>query len=791
MAEVSGSLASTRLLTLTGAGGCGKTRLALEVARSTQETYRDGLCWVELASVSGAMAVPQAIAAALDVREQPEQPIIQTLAHWLADKQLLLLLDNCEHVLADCAQLAEVLLAACPNLRIIATSCESLGVAGEAIWPVPPLSLPELDDLAAVTRSEAAALFVDRAARSVPGFTLTEANAPAIARICRRLDGMPLAIELAAARVNVLTEHQIAIRLDDRFALLTTGDSGSPPRHQTLRAAIDWSYELLSPEEQALLQRMAVFASGCSLDAAETVCALGDISRAQILDLVASLVARSLVNSETTGRVEARYRMLETIREYACERLVEAGEEARPRNRHLDYYLAQAEEIAPKLRGAYQQLWLNWLEEEHDNLRAALRWAQKSGEIEDGLRLVVALYDFWIPRGHLREAVAWAQQFLEQAPDNTSPLLLAQANLSLAGPAWLMRDFAGMEQRTAAAVALAERAGEEGKATLAFALFGQASMAMAAGDYTKAFQLLERSLGLRRELGEKSLIAFSLLGLADAAAGLGKSDVTRSALEEGLALSDEAGERFWNANLLNALGTLERLEDNPREAAAAYEQSLARFRALGAEREVAVVLRNLALVRLDQGVISQARALLQESLALHQELDNIEGMIAYLAGSSELAAALGLPRDAVQLLAAADGLAEMYPVMVFPAEQLLRNRFRDALQVRLPAQTWEQAQQQGHLLSLEEAIALAESLPEAAQGVANVRLVRKGLTRREREVAALVTRGLTNREIAGALVISRRTVEKHIANIFSKLHLTDRTQLVLWSIEHGLADAQQ
>jgi predicted ATPase len=364
------SLESSRLITLTGPGGCGKTRLALWLAHKVEESYADGALWVELASVTDASLVPQVLAKALHLPVQAEHTLIDVLVEALQEKQILIVLDNCEHLLKACALLVRTL-SQVPGVRLLITSREPLSVEGEALYPVSPLALPPLEaGQEDIWKYDAIRLFVERAQAVVPAFRLTQENQETVTRICRRLDGIPLAIELASARVNLFSIQQIDERLDNRFALLTSSQA-TEPHHRTLRTAIDWSYDLLSPQEQILFRRLAIFPSSCSIDAMEAVCAFEVLPREQILDLLASLVNKSLVMAGTLLVPQARYWMLESVRVYAKEKLNETGEAEILRNRHLAYFMEQAEIAAPNMRSGDQKRWLNWVETEHDNFRAS------------------------------------------------------------------------------------------------------------------------------------------------------------------------------------------------------------------------------------------------------------------------------------------------------------------------------------------------------------------------------------------------------------------------------------
>ncbi|CAG1771967.1 partial Putative HTH-type transcriptional regulator, partial [uncultured bacterium] len=394
---------STRLLTLTGPGGCGKTRLALTVAEQLLDAFQDGVWFVELAALSDAALMPRTIMSALDMREQAGHTLTAALIEQLRPRELLLVLDNCEHLIDGCADLAQVLLQHCPDLKILATSSEALNITGEIARPVPPLSMidpQQIANTAALQTSEAARLFLDRAVAAQADFAASDRTSPAIAQICYRLDGLPLAIELAAARVKVLAVDQIAARLDDRFTLLSFGERTAPDRHQTLRAMIDWSYGLLAQLEKTLFRRLAVFAGGWTLEAAQAVCGSDDLDPQVMLDVLTRLIDKSLVQVRKRNG-ETRFSMLETIRQYANEKLLEANELEGIRHRHLDCFVKLAEESEPRLQGPEQARWIDRLDTENGNLRAALEWSLTDGDVKAGLRLAVGLGQCWFMRGHL------------------------------------------------------------------------------------------------------------------------------------------------------------------------------------------------------------------------------------------------------------------------------------------------------------------------------------------------------------------------------------------------------
>jgi predicted ATPase/DNA-binding CsgD family transcriptional regulator len=785
----------SHLVTLTGAGGSGKTRMAIQIANTVSETFADGAWLVDLVPLREPAFVPQIVAQVFDLHLSTGQSLLETLVNFIRSKQLLLILDNCEHLSAACGQLAQDLLTQAPELRILATSREPLAIAGETIYPVSGLAWPadpakREENLQDLMQFDAVRLFVERARAIAPDFNLTPENAWSTVETCRRLDGLPLALELASARVNVLTVQEIAHRLDDRFDLLISAQhKGTELRHSTLRAAIDWSYALLTAEEQAMLRRLAVFEAGCTLDTAESVCSGEDIAAQDILGLISSLVSKSLVVAETVGRTQARYRLLETIREYALERLKEAGEKARLRDRHLDLFLARAEEAAPKLNDAYQQLWLNWLEGEHDNLRAALAWSLESGRTEEGLRIATALVRYWEIRGYVPEGLVWFERLLAQADERIS--LVVHAN-ALAYASFLAM-FLGNASTTMVygrkAVALAEAAGDEGSGVLTIALAGLASGARVAGDYQTAFTLEERAIQLLRESpGQPFFLGMALLAHGGVAIELGDYDTARVSLDESLAIAQEAGDSFRVAHALNSIGDLARCEQKYEDAQSAYENSIALLREVGAQRDLASVLYNLGHACLHLGDIERAHILFRESMAAHQALQNVAGMAECLIGFAAIALLRGLPAVSARLLGAsvASGGQRTAATSVWQATRMEYEHYLDLARVRLTEEEFQSAQKVGKAMSLEQAVDYAQNLPLKPEITPASREMPDGLTGREREVAALIGQGKTNGEIANELVLSKRTVESHVSKILSKLGLTSRGQIMRWAIDHGL-----
>ncbi len=787
MAEISQLLASTHMVSLVGAGGCGKTRLALRVARELTDRHNYDVCWVELARLADSTLVPQVVAKALDVIEQPGTPLMDTLLDSLCDRQTLLVLDNCEHLLGACAQLVEAL-AGCPNLSILATSREPLGVIGETLYPVLPLALPAASlSVDEIRQVDSVQLFVERARSILPNFGLTSDNAEIVSAICCDLDGIPLAIELASARVSVLGVKQIQERLDRRFDLLVS-TARADERHRTLRAAIDWSYDLLSSSERLLLQRLAVFTAGFALSTAESACAWGEIGRAEVLDLLSSLVSKSLVVAETLQGSEARYRLLETIRQYAQEKLIASGEWVSAHDHYLACFLRLTEEVALKLRGPYQQLWFNWLETENDNIRAALAWALEQQRAEAGLRIGAALFSFWQTRAYVREGHTWFERFLSQADDGVPLAVRASALTFSSFLAEHLGDAVAATARGQEAVALCEAAGEEGKSLLPFALAGVASGAKAAGDYQKAYAIGERLIEVYRDLGDLNSLGIVIMIQGEMATALGKYNTAQLLLEESLTLARADGDTFRIAATLNDLGNLARCEGHFAQAHSSYEQSLSLWRELGSVRELPMTQHNLAYVYLRQGDIEHAQALFRESLEVQRVQDNREGVLKGLLGLAALASATGLAAESARLFAAAVVHGRGNSPILWPPEKFEYEHYIGRVRANLSDADFEAEQAKGRALSMEQAIEYALHLPLPMPSQEEPGASRK-LTEREREVAALIAQGLSNGEIADQLVLSKRTVEHHIANILSKLGFTNRAQIVRWAIENGLAKA--
>lgn len=664
--EIGNMLATARLVTLTGPGGCGKTRLALEVAAALVEAYPDGVWLVELAALADPRLAPRAVAAALGVGDQASRPLLATLGEFLRSRHLLLVLDNCEHLIAACADLAAALLPACPHLRLLTTSRERLDVAGEYTYLVPSLAAPDpahLPPLERLATYEAVQLFLERAQARRPEVTLTAANAEAVAAICARLDGLPLAIELAAARVGVLPLEGIAARLDDRFRLLTGGPRTMLPRQQTLWATIDWSYELLLPEEQLVLQRVAVFAGGWTLDAAEGVCAGQEVTDRTVLDLLGGLIDKSLAHMGAADSM-GRYRLLETVRAYARERLAASGADERVVRRHAAYYLALAEEAEPALWGTQQAAWFRRLDAEQDNLRAALEWALTHDEAVLALRMAGALWRFWIWHG---DYGAWRR------------LIEAGLARGMAVPA----------------------------AVRAKALWAAGWLAQHQGDYESAAALNEENLRLSRQGSDPLAVRHALTGLGMAAGGCGRSADAIPLFQEAVDISRALGETQFLAPSLFNLG-LARAEVGERaRARAIIEEALALFREQGEKYIAATAARRLGHLVLGEGECARATVLFQESLRVSRETGHRQGLAESLEGVAAVRGAAGQAEAAGRLFAAADALRDAIDLPLSPSDRADLAPYLAAARARLDGATWDAAWEEGRAMSPERAIAAA------------------------------------------------------------------------------------
>ena len=797
MLEVKRMLPMTRLLTLTGAGGSGKTRLALEVARDILGVYPDGVWLVELAGLPDPVLVPSAVAQALGVRERPDLPLTATLVDFLGSKRMLLVLDNCEHLIDACARLVDTLLSSCKHLRVLATSREALGVAGETNWLVPSLTVPDAGHLPSVedlTRYEAVRLFVERVRSRLPAFVLTPENARAVVEVCRRLDGIPLAIELATARVSALAVEQVAERLQDSLKLLTTGSRTAPARHQTLRATLDWSYELLSGQERKLFGRLSVFAGGWTLEAAEAVGAGASIEQGEVLDLLSRLVDKSLVVAEVGREGALRYRMLEPIRQYGQERLEANGEADTIRRRHADFFVRLAEEAEPELTGAGQRGWLDRLETELDNLRTALGWSLDGGEPEVGLRLAETLWWFCYLRGHYGEGREWLEEALAKSEDPPVPLR-AKALTAAGVLAFLQCEYGLATAQLEEGLALCRELGDERGVASALQTLG--SVAREQGHYARAQALHEESLSLWRELGNEWGVAHSLNYLGFAAWLREDHERATVLCAEALDLYRDLGDAEGIAWSLISLGAAAQYRGDLGQSETLLEESLTLSQEAGYREGIAWSLNELGIVAYRRDDLGRAGALLKESLRVHHDLGDRWRIASVLEGLAEAACAQREFERAARLLGAADALREAIGTPVPLCERTERDRNVAAARARLDDAAWEAAWAAGRVMSLGEAVGYAlgtgGDLPavSAAQGEPSVGRLPVVLTSREREVALLIARGLTNRRIASELTISERTVTTHVNHILGKLGATSRTQVAAWVVEQRVLPEEE
>ncbi len=665
IAEISHLLGTTRLLTLTGPPGTGKTRLALEVAAQILGRFKDGVFLADLAPIDDPQLLLGKIAQTLGVRETTAQPLAETLKVYLRGKSLLLLLDNFEQIIAA-APLVGDLLSAWPGLKVLVTSREALHIYAEQEYQVPPLALPDVkraEPLPTWLHYEAVQLFTQRAQAVKPDFAVTAANVAAVADICVRLDGLPLAIELAAARSKLLSPEMMRIRLENRLGTLVSGPRDLPARLRTLRGTLDWSYELLDEGEKSLLVRLTVFQGGRTLEAAEMVCGPG-LSVA-VLDGLESLLNKSLLRQREDAEGQPRFYMLETIREYAREKLEESGEADLLRSRHAEYFVELAERAEPQLRGADQGHWCARLRSEHDNLRNALAWTLAGASAEWGMRLVGALRDFWYYEGHIVEGLQWTMRALEEADD--LPAVLRAKALNTAG--WL---------------------------------------AFAQGNSKGGRVWNGQALSLYRELGDKVNIAWALVFLC--AHSLSAPDEYKNGIAlgtEGLALFRELGHRPGMAQALNNLGELARLDGDYQCAAEAYEECLAISRAIGDKQREAIMLGNLSYIAQHRGDYERAEALNKAALALLWELQSVYLIafgLATLAGPVE---AKGDLERAARLLGASAALFETLGIGPQPVDQPEIDQYIAALRLQLDEARFRAAWAEGRAMSLDKAVSYA------------------------------------------------------------------------------------
>jgi predicted ATPase/class 3 adenylate cyclase len=764
IAAVKQLIATSRLTTLTGPGGTGKTRLSLRVASDLLDSFTNGVWFVELAPLADPALIPQTVATALGLREETGRPLLDTLTDFLRAKTALLILDNCEHLVEASAQLAEALLQACPNLRMLVSSREALGIPGETPYRVPSLSIPDAhhaQSVETVMQYEAARLFMDRAKTALPSFEITNENAPAVAQVCSRLDGIPLAIELAAARVKMLKVEQIAERLDDRFRLLTGGSRTALPRQQTLRALIDWSYDLLPEPERVLLRRLSVFAGGWTLEAAEQVCK--DEVRSQkdeggskggvlhpssfiihpfdVLDLLTQLVNKSLVVVDVEGGTETRYRLLETVRQYAREKLAESGEGMVIRDHHLEYFLDLAERAEPQLIGPHESEWLKRLDNELDNLRVALEWSLKQ-DVQVGLRLASALWLYW--NGGLNiEGSDWLSQLLQQPTASVRNAMRARALTILGNLSMTQFDDARLEPLIREGLEIYRALGDQRGIAFALLIVGQRlclqddynagrplvfeslalyrtlgdipGIALVLGmlglvvdnkDYARARAYLEESLGLYRALGSSIGIARILSLLSRLAYRSGDFAIARTWLTEAIDIYHSLGRADVHF-IVESLGELAWREGDYESARTYLEEDVSLANKSGQILDSYFSLAHLGYIALRQGDLARAHSLLIETLQGFKEAGRKIGVVYTLEGLASLGVAQSQPQRAACIFAWADATRETIGDPRPPVEQADVDQDLAKIHTQLDEAAFAAAQSAGRAMNMDQAIALA------------------------------------------------------------------------------------
>jgi predicted ATPase/DNA-binding SARP family transcriptional activator len=711
--DVVDALSRGRLLTLTGPGGTGKTRLALAAADAARPSYAHGVYWVELAPIEDSEVVPLAVAGKLGSRESPGQDVTETIADHVGDRSMLIVLDNCEHLAAAAAELAHRLLAACPALSILATSREMLGVAGERQLAVPPLALPQGDIIPALStlvEFDAVRFFEQRAQLVLPSFRLADDNAVAVHHVCRRLDGLPLAIELAAARLRTISVGQLAERLDDIFTVLVGGLRTAPPRHQTLRATLDWSHDLLGDAERAVFRRLAAFAGGFTLGAAEEITVSGDIRPDRVLDLLTRLAEKSLLQVEHNAD-DVRYHLLATIRDYARECLVAAGEEDATRRAHVLYFADFVEHMQTRIGGSGDaqgpvdlERELNRIESETPNLRAALEFARASGDIRGALRIAGPLERYAYLRGQYSEVRHWMDSAVTIGPDAPA-VLLAQALLGSGRLALLQCDYVPAVRRLEAALRLYRELDDPQGIARTLQVLG--SVAREQGRYGRSMELHEESLALAEATGDRWAVA-SAHGYLGFASWL-QLDFERAIAEctRALEASRELGDVEGTAWSLISLGAIARYQGDPARAAELLTESRSLSERIGFREGIAWSLEQLGLIATDRGD-PQAAALLRESLAVHRELRDRWRTASVLEDLGALALTLGDAAEAAALLAAAESMRKAIGTVVPPCESRQHSETLAGARAALGEEAFEAAWQRGLMASIDE---LRDQLP--------------------------------------------------------------------------------
>jgi non-specific serine/threonine protein kinase len=779
----------SRLVTLTGTGGAGKTRLGLQVASGLLDGAGDGVWFADLAPLGDPELVAVTVADVLGVRREPGRTLLDTLAEVIGRRALLVVLDNCEHVVGACAKLADALLRACPNLALLATSREPLGIDGERVYRVPSLGTPaDGADASAVWASEAVRLLQDRAASQGAPLGGDERAAEVAGRICRRLDGIPLAIELAAARLRMMPAAELEARLDQRLAILTGGSRTALPRQQTLRAMVGWSWELLTGPERAVLARLSVFAGGFALAAAEAVAAAPDVAAAEVAGLLGTLVDKSLVQFGDIGAGPGRYRLLETVRQYVVGRLDVQGPAAAQAARaaHRDYYLALAEAAAPQLVGPDQAAWLDRLDADLGNLRAAIAFSQSQPDLAPGLQLAASLRVYWRVRGHAAEGADTLRALLDAPGAQGATLPRARALAAAARFLEKTDGYVTAESYCQEGLAIARAAGDE--YLVAQLLCEQAWVLVRQGQSGAALPLIESGLGLARRLDQPHLTARLLSARSNVTHVAGDPAAAARDTAEALRLSRQVGDQLQMGALLGNLGYYELAAGDLDAARGHLAESLDIFRALNARSDMVYETFNLGLAEYLDGSPGAAEALFTESLGLARRM-GMRSPTAYALIGLALAGHGGADPDwSARLHGAADRALADLGHSLQPLEGQLADLDRQRLRAAMGAEAFEAEYATGRVLDPAQVLAALDR-KDAAAGQARTPVSGEAvsvLTSRELDVLRLVAQGLSNADIARRLVLSKHTVHRHLANIMRKLGLSSRAAAAAWGARAGL-----
>jgi non-specific serine/threonine protein kinase len=798
--ELRRQLVDARLLTLTGPGGIGKTRLAVALGHAVLADYVDGVWFVDLASVAEPTLVAPKVAAVLGMHDS-DGPLLEHLAEVFRSRATLVVLDNCEHLRRTCAEVSEYLLRACPGLQVVATSRERLNVRGEVVWRVPGLALPDRGSvgrrLPELEQVGAIKLFAERA-RAISGLELTAQNCPAVATICRQLEGIPLAIELAAGRTNVLTPQEMAGRVGDLVGLLRGGGHTTPARQQTMRATLGWSYGLLSETERRLFDRLSIFAGGWTLEAAAAICVdrepSGPIRADNILELTGRLVDQSLVVGQPNESGDMRYRMLEPVREYALERFTETGLAANLRTEHRDWYLALAELARPGLFGPHQGIWFARLEREHDNLRAALEWSlQEPRNAVSALLIAGALYWFWRRRGHGAEGRVWlARALAHDAHLSTSvDPNLKRARLRALRSAGILAceqgDYEAADKLLADSLALAEAL--EDTASIAESLYWFGFNGFFLGHREQGRVRMQRCLDLWRQVGDAWGMTFPLAAQVSAALWRGEFERATTLARERLSLAQQTGDPWLIASVYGQLGLVAYHQGQYDQASELLEATQRAFVELDDPVRLANNFTSRGIVARAAGEPFAGLDCFSEGLRAHHRLGQLWGVVDGLEGIASILTDLGRFELAAQLIGTARALRTKLGFLPSSFGADYHDRVAKTVRGALGDARYDALCVKGERLDVDAAVAgtLVMVTRERARGDSTLQRDVDPLTNREREVANLVADGLSNREIAERLVIAVSTAERHIANILAKLALTSRTQLAARVLQHGSA----